>query len=906
MKYCRHVAVLTLALVALSLLLYRAPTNAQKQTETPSPTPTPSIGELQALVDRAGYDWTVGETSVSNLTAKEQRRLLGLATDGMVTIAGDEYCFVSSYPHDYPAALDWRDRYGHDWTTAIRNQGQCGSCSAFATAAALESRLKIAHDNSGWWPDLSEAHIFFCDSGDCSIGMDPIFALIDAQSRGVVDEACYPYQPCNQSCSPCADWESRVTKIDCFRRSNGDDRIKQELADYGPLVTAMDVYDDFHSYAGGVYAHAWGDYSGAHAVALVGYNDSGGYWIAKNSWGTNWGESGWFRIAYGQCGIGEYGFVSVVDRTPPGQATDLRPWVWTGPYTNDPTPSFTWTRASDDWGGIGLDGYYIAIDDATPEGGYGNDWSIEKLTSWTVPVELPDGAHFVALTSRDKAGNVNPTNTNHKGDAIYYDFVVDLTSPAGATNLKVNGLSVHGDSDGNGVADGNYINDTTPTFTWSRGSDAMSGIEGQWASLSDWTPEQGDIELGATATSYTSGPLSDGSHFFAIGTEDKAGNRDIPNAGSHAGAGTHIHFYVDTAAPNSAVSGLPSTTAPAVTVSWSGSDTGSGVTVYDVQVRDGVNGDWQDWLTGITRTAATFTGVEKHTYYFRSRAQDDAGNWESYPTSPDYDAYTTVQSQSSTHTIGGYVLNASGDGIAGVTVDFGGARPAVTTNSSGYYAQSGFSDGNYTVSFSHSGYTFSPVLDQVTVSSADAIHSATGYSINSVSLPFSDGFEGGTLGDAWTVETDYEGRVRVGDNESPHGGRYTLLLDDDTPGGFYSHASAILTLDLSGHSQVELSFWWREFADEDHADDGVFISDDNGQSWHRVFSFNGTTSTFVQTVVDLDDQASDAGLSLNDCFLIKFQFYDNYSIGADGYSLDDVQVYDPATKYQNYLPIVLK
>jgi len=257
-----------------------------------------------------------------------------------------------------------------------------------------------------------------------------------------------------------------------------------------------------------------------------------------------------------------------------------------------------------------------------------------------------------------------------------------------------------------------------------------------------------------------------------------------------------------------------------------------------------------------------------------------------------------------TYAINGTVRDSSGSGISGVTVDFGGAQPAVTTNGSGFYAQSNFDNSTYTVTVSHSGYVFSPMQDRVTVSGADATHDVTGYAFNPTGLPFSDGFEGGTLGSAWAVETDFQGRVQVGSAAS-HAGAYSLLLDDDTNGDLYSHASAILSLDLSGQSQVDLSFWWRDFDDENHADDGVFISDDYGQTWYQVVSFNGGPSTFTQATVDLDARAGDAGMSLNDHFLVKFQFYDNWPINpggasSDGYGIDDVSVTGAGLFYHSH------
>ncbi len=88
--------------------------------------------------------------------------------------------------------------------------------------------------------------------------------------------------------------------------------MKQALADNGPFLATMRVYSDFFDYGGGVYQYTWGELEGGHAVAIVGYNDYQGYWIAKNSWGTGWGEGGWFRIAYGECAIDSYAYVPTI------------------------------------------------------------------------------------------------------------------------------------------------------------------------------------------------------------------------------------------------------------------------------------------------------------------------------------------------------------------------------------------------------------------------------------------------------------------------------------------------------------------------------------------------------------------------------------------------------------------
>jgi uncharacterized repeat protein (TIGR01451 family) len=98
----------------------------------------------------------------------------------------------------------------------------------------------------------------------------------------------------------------------------------------------------------------------------------------------------------------------------------------------------------------------------------------------------------------------------------------------------------------------------------------------------------------------------------------------------------------DTQMPSSEVNGLPATSPAPFTVSWSGSDIGlSGIRSYDVQVKDGTEGDWTDWQVGTAATTASYLGVGGHTYYFRARARDNAYNEEDWSSS--HDASTTVE-----------------------------------------------------------------------------------------------------------------------------------------------------------------------------------------------------------------------------------------------------------------------
>ena len=220
-----------------------------------------------------------------------------------------------------PPTWDWRDAIYNgiqgDWTTDIRNQGNCGSCYAFGSLAALESLIKIKSENPFLSVDLSEQFMVSCGQEWMSgiFGCDgayfaPTFDFIDIY--GAIPESCFPYvsgamgyvPPCSEKCP---EWQELLVLIEGWHTVSSDiESIKNALIEYGPLPTAMTVYSDFYDYSGGVYIHPGPDPDPTnHIVAIVGYDDYQNCWICKNSWGTGWGEEGWFKIAYGECRIEE-------------------------------------------------------------------------------------------------------------------------------------------------------------------------------------------------------------------------------------------------------------------------------------------------------------------------------------------------------------------------------------------------------------------------------------------------------------------------------------------------------------------------------------------------------------------------------------------------------------------------
>ena len=160
-------------------------------------------------------------------------------------------------------------------------------------------------------------------------------------------------------------------------------------------------------------------------------------------------------------------------------------------------------------------------------------------------------------------------------------------------------------------------------------------------------------------------------------------------------------------------------------------------------------------------------------------------------------------------------------------------------------------------------------------------------------IPYSTGFESASLDSFWTSAEGAEGRVQVTTANGPFAGSRHLTMDDTLNGGAFSLNEARLHLDLSGESQVDLEFRWKEFGDETHSQDGIYFSDNGGSSFSKVHDLNGsstTNNTWELVSLDLDALAATAGLSLSSTFVVKFQQYDNYSIATDGFAFDEVSV----------------
>jgi C1A family cysteine protease len=289
---------------------------------------TSMIEAINAAIEKEGLPWKAGPTTLSGLPPEEQRKRLGVSVSPAELqrmqsetqrVAAQERQIFGAAAVGAPASIDWRNN-GGNYVTPIKDQGGCGSCVGFCSCSVIESAVRIKLQNPNYNIDLSEGFLFFCGGANCASGWGLTSGLDFAKSTGVTDEACMPYTAgggANMNCgaSRCSDWQNRLTKISSYTGQATMDARKNAIAS-GPVLAGMAVFNDFFAYAGGVYQKTAGSaLAGYHCISVVGYNDAQQCWILKNSWGPNWGESGFVRVKYGQADLlidSSWQFYSVV------------------------------------------------------------------------------------------------------------------------------------------------------------------------------------------------------------------------------------------------------------------------------------------------------------------------------------------------------------------------------------------------------------------------------------------------------------------------------------------------------------------------------------------------------------------------------------------------------------------
>lgn len=187
---------------------------------------------------------------------------------------------------------------------SVRDQGQCGSCWTFAAAGAVDGALAISNGSQEF---TSTQQLVDCDSSNygCNGGYYPN-AFTYLIKNGANYDHDYPYRGIQETCTRpvgaptvtvksvefCND-DFQITKSMC-----NSDKV-YEIVKQGPAAVSVYVDSAFASYKKGIYT-CGSCIRSNHAVVLVGYGYCQEtklfYWLIRNSWSKNWGESGHIRI----------------------------------------------------------------------------------------------------------------------------------------------------------------------------------------------------------------------------------------------------------------------------------------------------------------------------------------------------------------------------------------------------------------------------------------------------------------------------------------------------------------------------------------------------------------------------------------------------------------------------------
>lgn len=331
--------------------------------------------------------------------------------------------------------------WGAGIVPAVRNQGSCGSCWAFGTVGIMESAIAKA---GGPLTDLSERYLVDCnkEGWDCWGGLTAHAYHYDTLGKnqsqiGAVLESEKPYNT-NITLS-CPSAYNHPYKLDGWQFITGDewtvatvDQIKTAIYNYGPVTAAVcagpkfDAYDaNYLSYPG--YVLPQGDNPATvcngytnHQIILIGWGvdaTAGGYWILRNSWGSDWGMDGYMRIKWNDISrVGEGTSWVTVDPAAFGVTGPTLTAPAAGYITGTTSMDFAWNSVAD------ATSYEIQIDDASSFTSV--NYSSSSLTALTYnQASLTGGAWYW----RVRAAFADATKSNWSETRT---FTIDLTPPA--------------------------------------------------------------------------------------------------------------------------------------------------------------------------------------------------------------------------------------------------------------------------------------------------------------------------------------------------------------------------------------------------------------------------------------------------------------------------------------------
>jgi len=293
-----------------------------------------NVAKAQAL--SAVGDAEFGVTRFSDLRAEEFKEMYLTYTP-----SADRALNVVVTPDSDQGFPDHCDYRGTNNITKVKNQNACGSCWAFSVTEAYESQCARAGGDNAKAPVLSTEQIVDCDTIDLGCdGGDPVSAYKYLKKAGGMTTAkIYPdTSSASGNAGRCRKFPKPANKITGFNYTtkpcNDDEHCNDQnehklalnVATTGPPSVCVNA-EIWSGYVGGILTSKQCGGNGMsdldHCVQVVGYNlkthgtdgkHKKGYWIVRNSWGTDWGQDGFLYVEYGDnaCGIANEATIPIV------------------------------------------------------------------------------------------------------------------------------------------------------------------------------------------------------------------------------------------------------------------------------------------------------------------------------------------------------------------------------------------------------------------------------------------------------------------------------------------------------------------------------------------------------------------------------------------------------------------
>ncbi|XP_076971732.1 cathepsin F [Tamandua tetradactyla] len=265
--------------------------------------------KIQAL-DRGTAQY--GVTKFSDLTEEEFRTIY---LNPLLKEGPGKRMRQAKSPNDpAPSDWDWREKGA---VTRVKNQGMCGSCWAFSVTGNVEGQWFL---NRGTLLSLSEQELLDCDDLDkaCMGGLPSNAYTAIKNLGGLETEDDYSYEGHLKVCSFSSE-KAKVYINDSVELSKNEHKLAAWLARKGPISVAINAFG-MQFYRHGIarpLRPLCSPWFIDHAVLLVGYGNRSDipFWAIKNSWGTDWGEEGYYYLhrGSGACGVNSMASSAVVD-----------------------------------------------------------------------------------------------------------------------------------------------------------------------------------------------------------------------------------------------------------------------------------------------------------------------------------------------------------------------------------------------------------------------------------------------------------------------------------------------------------------------------------------------------------------------------------------------------------------